>query len=83
MCRLTFETADSSGSVAVVKADVKVVSSFGHPGGRIECNAAHSNRRVIPKRVICCLMTVYIDRVIHSNAVFTLLSMRYTTRAKR
>jgi hypothetical protein len=33
---LTFETADSSGSAAVARVDVKVVSGVSHLGGLIE-----------------------------------------------
>ena len=36
---MTFETADSSGSLAAVRADVKVVSSVGRADGLIEHNA--------------------------------------------
>jgi hypothetical protein len=39
-CRLTFETADSSGSIAGVRTDVKVVSSIGRAGGLLEHNAS-------------------------------------------
>src|ERR1700760_31290 len=72
-CRLTLETADSSGSAAVVRAEVKMVSSFGRSGDLIERNAPHSKGRCpVPKRVIRCLMTVYRAFICISNAVFTL-----------
>jgi hypothetical protein len=77
-CRLTLETADSSGSAAVVRAEVKMVSSFGRSGDLIERNAAHSKgRSSVPKRVIRCLTTVYRAFICNSNAVFTLQMCLY------
>src|SRR6266702_2327245 len=71
-CRLTFETADSRGSVAVARADVKGVSSWAverpdpaQRGVRVETDCA-------AKRVIRCLTTVYNFTHGDSNAVFTL-----------
>jgi hypothetical protein len=42
-CRLTFETADSSGSAAVLGAAVKVVSGIGRVGGLLERDAAQAS----------------------------------------
>ena len=84
-CRLTFETADSSGSAAAVRADVKVVSSSGHSGGLIERTAAHSGRPgdSVLKCVIRCLTTVYPVPITDSNGVFTLLCKLYMSGCSR
>jgi hypothetical protein len=72
-CRLTFDTAESSGLIAGVRADVKVVSGVGRAGGLIEHDAGRRgcvlHRR---NRVICCLMTLYRGSSINSNQEFTL-----------
>ena len=73
-CRLTFETADSSGSAAVLRAAVKVVSVIDRVDGLLERNAAQASGmgKFTPKRVIRCLTTVYSVLFEDSNAVFTL-----------
>src|ERR1044072_6810141 len=75
-CRLTFETAESSG-VVVVRAGVKGGLRLGPSSGLMSRHAAGVLAEMaLAEFVIRCPTTVYNFRYNDSNAVFTLPSYR-------